>query len=109
YQRVFFGEVTNTHIEEHAKGKDMNLREIGYMTPLVILALWIGLYPAPVLNRMEPSIKFVLDRVTPYVVKIESEKGIKPPVIEHKEWKPELPASPAEEEQNLNEKQEKGK
>lgn len=110
YQRVFFGEVTNPHLEEHTKGKDMNLREIGYMTPLVILALWIGLYPAPVLNRMEPSIKFVLDRVTPVVVKIESEKGLKAPVVEHREWKPEmLPQPPAEEGQPVNEEQEKGK
>ncbi|NMC00263.1 MAG: hypothetical protein GYA35_08295, partial [Thermoanaerobaculaceae bacterium] len=110
YQRVFFGEVRNPHLEEHTNGKDMNLREIGYMTPLVILALWIGLYPAPVLNRMEPSIKFVLDRVTPVVVKIEIEKGLKSPVVEHSEWKPEmLPQPPAEEGQPVNEEQEKGK
>ncbi len=110
YQRVFFGEVTNSHLEEHTKGKDMNLREIGYMTPLVILALWIGLYPSPFLKRMEPSIKFVLDRVSPAIVKIENKKGLKPPVIEQKNWTPEpaLPAPSEEEAKSIKEATEKG-
>lgn len=110
YQRVFFGEVTNAHLEEHTKGKDMNLREIGYMTPLVILALWIGLYPSPLLKRMEPSIKFVLGRVTPSIVKVINEKGLEPPVIIQKRWTPEAvpPDSAAEEKKTINEGNEKG-
>ena len=95
YQRVFFGEVTNPHLEEHTKGHDMSWREIGYMTPLVLLALWIGLYPTPLLHRMEPSIKFVLERVSPAIVRIEQQKGLKPlgAVLEKKEWKSESPSS----------------
>ncbi|MFN8582898.1 MAG: NADH-quinone oxidoreductase subunit M [Gemmatimonadaceae bacterium] len=34
---------------------DMNWREIGLMTPLLIGILWLGVYPKPVLQRMEAS------------------------------------------------------
>lgn len=34
---------------------DMNWREIGLMTPLLIGILWLGIYPKPVLQRMEAS------------------------------------------------------
>ena len=95
YQRVFFGEVTNPHLEEHVKGNDMNWREIGYMAPLVLLAVWIGLYPSPVIKRMEPSIKTVMEKVTPAIDRLREAKGIKPAnnVIEKKEWKSETPAA----------------
>lgn len=89
YQRVFFGEVKNKEIEEHTKGKDMNKREIGYMLPLVILAVWIGLYPSPFLKRMEPSIDFVLKRTKIAVERLKSEKELNPPMVEQKIWTPE--------------------
>lgn len=91
YQRVFFGEVTNPHLEEHTSGKDLNLREIGYMHPLIILAIWIGLYPTPLLRRMEPSINFVLERVRPAIVRVSKESVPKPLVIEKKIWNKEKP------------------
>jgi NADH-quinone oxidoreductase subunit M len=65
YQRVFFGEVTNSHLEEQVKGKDMNGREWGYMMPLVIVAFWLGLYPAPVLDKMDRSVEFIMKRMEP--------------------------------------------
>lgn len=37
--------------------RDMNGLEIAYMLPLVILMFWIGLYPRPYLNLMEPTVK----------------------------------------------------
>ena len=66
------------------------------MLPLVLLAVWIGLYPTPLLRRMEPSIKFVLDKVSPAIVRMEQRKGYKPlgAVVEQKEWKSETPAVP---------------
>ncbi len=47
YQRVFFGEVTNP---ANAKLQDLTMREQLVLAPLVILALWIGLYPKPIFD-----------------------------------------------------------
>jgi NADH-quinone oxidoreductase subunit M len=60
YQRVFFGEITN----EKNKGlTDLNLREQWTLIPLIILAFWIGLYPKPFFQLMEPTVDRVLARV----------------------------------------------
>ncbi len=57
YQRVFFGEVTNP---ANANLPDLTLREQLTLAPLVILAFWIGLYPAPIFEVLRrPSEKIV--------------------------------------------------
>jgi NADH-quinone oxidoreductase subunit M len=39
---------------------DLNWREIAIVTPLIAAIIWLGVYPAPVLRRMEPAAsKFV--------------------------------------------------
>jgi NADH-quinone oxidoreductase subunit M len=60
YQRTMFGKVENPK-NEHLK--DLNLREFATFAPLIILALWIGLYPAPLLNRLTTSVDRVVSRV----------------------------------------------
>ena len=35
--------------------------------PLIILAVWIGLYPAPFLRRLETSVQHIVARVEPAV------------------------------------------
>jgi NADH-quinone oxidoreductase subunit M len=44
YQRVFFGTVTNPKNE---KLHDLTPREVATFVPLIVMALWIGLYPKP--------------------------------------------------------------
>jgi NADH-quinone oxidoreductase subunit M len=57
YQRIFFGEITNP---ANAKLADLTLREQLTLAPLVILALWIGLYPKPIFDVIRrPSEKIV--------------------------------------------------
>ncbi len=34
---------------------DLNWREIGLLAPLLFLIVWMGVYPKPVLSRMEAS------------------------------------------------------
>jgi NADH-quinone oxidoreductase subunit M len=57
YQRVFFGEITNP---ANAKLKDLTLREQLTLAPLVLLALWIGIYPRPIFDVIRrPAEKIV--------------------------------------------------
>ena len=60
YQRTMFGNVTNPKNE---KLSDLNLREVATFVPLLILAVWIGLYPKPFLDRLETSVDRVVARV----------------------------------------------
>ena len=57
---------------------DLNGREIGILLPLVIIIIWLGVYPKPVLDRMEPTVlrlieqvdsrRFVADEIDPAAV-----------------------------------------
>jgi NADH-quinone oxidoreductase subunit M len=52
YQRVFHGEPD----EENASMKDMNVRDWITMVPLIGLIVFLGVYPKPMLERIEPSV-----------------------------------------------------
>jgi NADH-quinone oxidoreductase subunit M len=62
YQRMFFGEVTN---EKNKLLPDLNIREWVYMMPLVIMALWIGMYPGPFLRYIEKPVNTVVRQIRP--------------------------------------------
>ena len=49
-QRILFDPLDKP---ENAKLTDLNWREVGLLTPLVVVILWLGIYPAPVLRRTE--------------------------------------------------------
>jgi NADH-quinone oxidoreductase subunit M len=51
-QRILFNSLDK---KENEHIPDLNWREIGLMVPFVIVIIWLGVYPAPVLRRMEPS------------------------------------------------------
>lgn len=60
YERVMLGKALNPKIMEF---RDLNGREVLISVVVVAMILWIGLYPAPLLKRMEPSVKFVVERI----------------------------------------------
>ena len=60
YQRTMFGKVDNP---ANASLKDLSRREVATFVPLILLAVWIGLYPAPFLRRLESSVNRVVARV----------------------------------------------
>jgi NADH-quinone oxidoreductase subunit M len=62
YQRMFFGTIDNPKNE---KLVDLSGREWAYMTPLLILALWIGVYPKPFLNFIARPVNAVVRQVRP--------------------------------------------
>jgi len=60
YKVVMFGEITRKENEEI---KDMNIREILVMAPIVVLVFWIGLFPTPFLKIMEPAVDQIVARI----------------------------------------------
>jgi len=59
-QRMMFGKITN---EENRNLPDVNWREIAYLLPIVVLVVWIGIYPMTFLEKMEPSLHCLLKRI----------------------------------------------
>ena len=62
YQRMFFGEITN---EKNKLLPDLSVREWAYMLPLVIMSLWIGMYPGPFLRYIEKPVNAVVRQIRP--------------------------------------------
>src|SRR3989454_2739814 len=62
YQRVFFGAVTNPKNE---KLHDLTPREVLTFAPLIIMALWIGLYPKPFFQILEQPVNQIVQTVRP--------------------------------------------
>ena len=62
YQRTMFGKIENPKNERLA---DLSGREFATFAPLLVLAVWIGLYPKPFLDRLETSVQRVVARVSP--------------------------------------------
>lgn len=62
YQRMFFGTIDNPKNETLS---DLSGREWAYMIPLMILALWIGVYPKPFLAYIEQPVNSVVKQVRP--------------------------------------------
>jgi NADH-quinone oxidoreductase subunit M len=60
YERVMWGPITHA---VNATLADLNLREIAVMVPLIVLMVLMGLYPRPLIARMEPSVAALLTRV----------------------------------------------
>ncbi len=80
YQRTMFGKVTNPKNEDLP---DIGLREFATFVPLLILAVWIGLYPKPFLDRLETSVDKVMSRVdSGYVPRYASESAGVAPLLE---------------------------
>jgi NADH-quinone oxidoreductase subunit M len=59
YQRVFHGEPD----EDNAGFAEMTFREGMVMAPLVALIVFLGVYPKPVLDRIEPSVAALVAHV----------------------------------------------
>jgi NADH-quinone oxidoreductase subunit M len=66
YQRMFFGNIDNPKNE---RLPDLSVREWAYMVPLMILSLWIGVYPKPFLQYIQQPVNAVVKQVRPdYVI-----------------------------------------
>jgi len=59
YQRVFHG----TPTDEDLATPDMRPAELAYMAPLLALIVFLGVYPKPVLERIEPSVAALVEHI----------------------------------------------
>ncbi len=71
YERVMWGPITKSI---NATLKDMTAREIAVIAPLIALMLFMGLYPRPLLDRMEPSVELLLNRVAAAQVRLDRQQ-----------------------------------
>jgi NADH-quinone oxidoreductase subunit M len=62
YQRMFFGNIDNPKNENL---RDMKGREWAYMLPLLVLSLWIGVYPKPFLDYIVRPVNSVVRQIRP--------------------------------------------
>jgi NADH-quinone oxidoreductase subunit M len=59
-QRILFGKVDKP---ENEKMPDLSVRELFVLGPLVACIVWIGLYPAPILRRVEVSAQALVTQI----------------------------------------------
>ncbi|MBI2922611.1 MAG: NADH-quinone oxidoreductase subunit M [Planctomycetes bacterium] len=55
-QRMFLGEKNKIYTEQYHHVTEINGREIFCLVPLVIVILWVGVYPGPLLDMMNVSL-----------------------------------------------------
>ena len=59
-QRIIFNKLDKP---ENRRLSDLNWREVGMLVPLSALIIWLGVYPTPLLRRMEPSLVRLVEQV----------------------------------------------
>jgi NADH-quinone oxidoreductase subunit M len=59
-RRVIFGPLTNPANREL---DDLNAREISLLVPILVLIVFMGVYPQPFLQRMKPAVELTLKRI----------------------------------------------
>jgi NADH-quinone oxidoreductase subunit M len=78
YQRTMFGKIENPKNE---KLLDLSGREFATFAPLIVLAVWIGLYPKPILDRLDTSVHRVIARVSPQYSQLAADCGATSPAV----------------------------
>ena len=59
YRRVIFGNLTKGDLKAI---KDMSYREVAVFTPLLVLTIWMGVYPMPFLEIIEVSVANLVEQ-----------------------------------------------
>ena len=79
YKKAFFGDVTK---EENKNLKDVNKTELLGLIPLTIIAIWLGIYPKPVLEPINNSVEAVVQLMHDKAISPEAKSAI-PSVVKY--------------------------
>jgi len=77
YKSSFFGPVTK---EENKSLKDLSAKETWSLVPLVLIVIWLGVYPKPILGPIDNSVKAMLAFMDEKAVTQEAKDMIKVPL-----------------------------
>lgn len=73
YQRVMMGKITNPANENL---KDLSMREIVIMAPLLLFVFWIGIYPNTFFEKMNPAMEQMLNQMNSKVAVVEMHQPV---------------------------------
>ena len=73
YKKMFFGEVTK---EENKNLPDVNKRELIALVPLVVVTIWLGIYPKPILDPINNSVEAVVQLMHEKAITEDAKKRI---------------------------------
>jgi len=65
YQRTMFGKLENP---ANKNLPDLNWRELATLIPLIIMAFWIGLYPAPFFRALDKPVTNLVQKIRPEIL-----------------------------------------
>jgi NADH-quinone oxidoreductase subunit M len=74
YKKTFFGPVTN---EANKTLKDLDKKETWSLIPLVMIVVWLGIYPKPVLEPIDNSVKAMVSFMHEKAITQEAKDVIK--------------------------------
>ncbi len=60
FEKIFLGPV---NVEENKSLKDLSIREIIIMVPLIVLIFWIGIFPKPFFDLINPAVEQLVQLV----------------------------------------------
>lgn len=63
YKRVVFGPLGRVVTDAKETLTDLNAREVLALAPILLFVFWIGVYPKPFLERIEPTVEVFLARL----------------------------------------------
>ena len=74
FKQSFFGPVTN---EANKTLKDLDAKETMSLLPLVAIVIWLGIYPKPVLEPIDNSVKAMLSFMDEKAITVEAKEMIR--------------------------------
>jgi len=73
FKKSFFGPVRH---EKNLGLEDLDKRELSALIPLVIIVVWLGVYPKPVLGPIDNSAKYILTQMEEKAISPETKEAI---------------------------------